>query len=112
MTGARTPIGALDRVMRLERPERSVSPQGEATTVFAEAGTAFVALAPAALAETAVAGRIDGIATHRAELRAPTPVAGGWRLVDGGGRIFRVLGVDDAGARSGRVTCLVEEEGR
>ena len=102
--------GALDRVMRLERPERIVAMNGETVTQFTDEGTHFVALAPASLAERVSGERLGGTATHKARLRAPNPVRAGFRLVDEEDRVFRVLGVDDGARRGGFLTCLVEEE--
>lgn len=104
--------GALDRAMRLERPERIEAADGEAQTVFTDTGLVFVALAAASLAERQAGGRIDGIASHVGRLRRGTGVAGGWRFVEGA-RVFRVLAVDDSAARrTGEVLCLLREEGR
>lgn len=99
----------LDRPMRLSRPDRIEAADGEAEIVFTDVGSVFVALAPASLAERQVSGRLDGIATHVARLRAGSGIAGGWRLAEGVRR-FRVLAVDDARRRSGLETCLLEEE--
>ncbi|GGE94811.1 head-tail adaptor protein [Stappia taiwanensis] len=104
-------IGALDRAMRLERPDRIEAADGEAELVFADMGPVFVALAPASLAERWQAERLDGIATHRARLRADGRITGGWRLVEDA-RVFRILAVDDSDRRAGYITCLVEEDGR
>uniref|UniRef100_UPI003BA86578 head-tail adaptor protein n=1 Tax=Stappia sp. TaxID=1870903 RepID=UPI003BA86578 len=102
--------GGLDRVMRLERPDRIVAVNGETVTQFADEGAHFVALAPASLAERVAGERLGGTATHKARLRAPNPVRAGFRLVDEDERVFRVLGVDDSARRSGFLTCLLEEE--
>ncbi|WP_306031416.1 head-tail adaptor protein [Stappia sp. MMSF_3263] len=104
--------GALDRAMRLERPERIEASDGEAQTVFTDTGLVFAALDAASLAERQAGGRIDGLASHVGRLRHGTGIAGGWRLVEGG-RVFHVLAVDDSAARrTGEVVCLLQEEGR
>jgi head-tail adaptor len=102
--------GALDRIMRLERPERIVAAHGETLTQFSDEGSHFVALAPASLAERVAGERLGGIASHKARLRAPNPVRAGFRLVDEDGRAFRVIGVDDSARRTGFLTCLLQEE--
>jgi head-tail adaptor len=99
----------LDRAMRLSRPDRIEAADGEAEIVFTDVGSVFVAMAPASLAERQASGRLDGVATHVAQLRSGSGIAGGWRLTEGL-RVFRVLAVDDARRRSGLVTCLLEEE--
>ena len=104
-------VGLLDRVMRLERPDRIEAADGAADVVYADTGAVFVAIAPASLAQRQILNRTDGVATHVATLRTGNDILGGWRLRDGM-RVFRVLAIDDSDRRSGFITCLVEEEGR
>ncbi|MHC5654280.1 head-tail adaptor protein [Stappia sp. ICDLI1TA098] len=103
--------GALDRPMRLERPDRIEVGDGEVAIHYEDLGPVHVLLEPARLAERELAGRLDGTATHAARLRHRPDIRGGWRLVDDT-RVFRILAVDDGARRKGLLTCMLEEEGR
>lgn len=103
--------GKFDRAMRLERPERIEAADGHADLVFADVDLVFVSLESASPAERTAAGRLDGIVTHRAILRARSDIAGGWRLAEGARR-FRVLAVSDSRRRKGEIDLLLQEEGR
>jgi head-tail adaptor len=103
--------GKFDRAMRLERPDRIEAADGHADLVFVDVDLVFVALKSASPGEQLAGGRLEGVVTHRAIMRARSDIAGGWRLVEGA-RSFRVLAVSDHRRREGEIDLALQEEGR
>lgn len=106
-----TGIGALRRRVALERPDDAPDGAGGRVLGFAAMGSAWAEIAPARAVEAVVAGRFDGVVTHRVTIRFRADVGGGWRLVLGE-RVLRVLAAFDPDERRRRLTLLCEEEGR
>lgn len=104
-------IGGLRRRVAIERPDEAPDGAGGRLVGWLAAGHAWAEIAPAGANEAAVAGRLDGVATHRVTIRHRADVGGGWRLV-AGARVLRVLAAFDPDERRRRLILICEEEGR
>lgn len=104
-------IGALRQRVTIESPVRAEDGGGGATVTWAEVAEVWAAIAPASANERDIAGRLDGVVSHRVVLRFRGDLAGGMRLRHDG-RVFRVLVAHDPDERRRWTQCLVEEEGR
>lgn len=103
--------GALNRRLVIERAAATADGGGGATLAWSAVATVFAALRPLRADEREVLGRLDGVATHRVEVRAGVDLAGGDRLTIGG-RTLRVLAVQEADVRGRRLAAFAEEAGR
>jgi SPP1 family predicted phage head-tail adaptor len=106
-----TGAGALRHRLVLERPDDAPDGAGGVVAGWTAAATVWGAIAPVRADEAVAAGRLDGLATHRVEIRHRGDVAGGWR-VRTGGRTLRVRAALDPDERRRRLVLVCEEEGR
>jgi SPP1 family predicted phage head-tail adaptor len=103
--------GTLRRRVIVERAEGAADGGGGRALAWSAVGTVFAAVRPLRADEREELGRLDGVATHRVEVRFGLDLRAGDRLVFDG-RTLRVLAVHDADERRRRVVALVEEAGR
>ncbi|MCW2307894.1 phage head closure protein [Rhodobium gokarnense] len=104
-------IGELRHRLTLERPERTPDGAGGATVSWVTVADVWAAIAPASASETEIAGRLDGVVTHRVTLRRRADLAGGMRL-KAGTRVLKILVAHDPDERGRWTECLAEEEHR
>lgn len=104
-------IGRLRRRVAIERPSGTPDGAGGTRDGWTAVAGAWAAIEPLGAGETVVAGRLDGVASHRIAIRFRADVAGGDRIV-AGARVFRVLAAYDADERRRHLVCVCEEEGR
>ncbi|WP_334175001.1 head-tail adaptor protein [Pseudoxanthobacter sp.] len=71
----------------------------------------WAAVQPAAAAERSMAGRLDGVVTHRIRIRANAGIGGGLTARLGTRRLRILAGYDEDGRGRYRIL-LAEEEGR
>ncbi|PTW57657.1 SPP1 family predicted phage head-tail adaptor [Breoghania corrubedonensis] len=105
-----TRISDLATRLTVQRPVITDDGAGGAVTSFEPAGAIWGAVMVRGMAERFSDERLDGVVTHRIRLRAPSQVAGGWRLIKGA-RVFRVLAASDPDDRGRWLDLLAEEEG-
>lgn len=100
----RTPVTLLQPIFAQDEG-------GEASVTLEEVGLDFAAISLAGQAEQLVAGRLEGVLTHKISLRYREDVTAGWKITTAR-CTFRVLAVADPDDRRREVLCLVEEEGQ
>jgi head-tail adaptor len=103
--------GALRRRLVIERAGGTADGGGGREIAWSPVATVFAAVRSLAADEREDFGRLDGVATHRVEVRAGVDLRGGDRLA-AAGQTLRVLAVRDADARRRRLVALAEEAGR
>lgn len=107
-----TAIGRLSQRLVLERPVAVGDGAGGRVETFAALGEVWAEIVPAGAGEREIAGRLDGVASHRIAIRYRGDVRGGMRFVTADGRVFRILATFDPDGRRRRLVCVAEEEGR
>lgn len=97
MSNSDRPIARLSQRVMFHAPITQIDGHGLATQGFTEAGEVWACLRPTGARADSEAGTRFVFAGFEAEIRAPHPVAAGWRL-QAGTRVFRVRDVVTAPA--------------
>ncbi len=104
-------IGSLREQVQLQTPQETDDGSGGVTLTWMGVASVWAAIDPLSQRESVVADHLDGIVTHRVQLRFRDDTRGGWRII-AGARTLRVLATRDPDGRRRFLDCLSEEEGR
>jgi SPP1 family predicted phage head-tail adaptor len=103
--------GLLRHRVGLERPQGTSDGSGGETIAWTPVATLWARIDPIGATESAIAGHLTTMATHKITIRWRDDVVGGMRIVFRG-RHFRVRAVFDPDERQRYLVLATEEERR